>query len=124
MLNKLKKIAGKGTAFIIEHVPHGNKPLIAYLNSQIKDYGEVLDFRFNKVKKMIHLIVDLHGEEKSLELKIEDFHLKHSEELSSITLNSISCDKLWLQNLLKKVTHQKDFEIPKEISPIVEGLLS
>lgn len=122
MLNKLKKkaqkIGGKGAAFIAQHMP---STVCLILNKYIGEYGEISALRFDKQRRVISMALNLHGESQSIQLTISDFELNNSN--STIIIKSISCERVWIEALVKKFVEGKELELPEDLIPVFEGLL-
>ena len=93
MLARLKRTVGRVIAVTAEYLPYGDRAIILFINKNIKDYGNVLDLKFDKSNKTIELKVDLKGEDKALCVKITDFELDCNPASPSISIKSISADR-------------------------------
>jgi hypothetical protein len=94
------------------------------INSQIKEYGEVIDLKIDNQAKTISLSVLLKGENSPINVKIEEYELKQDSGKSKITVKSANAERAWLNAALQNFVVGKSFKVPKNIEDYVNDLLA
>ena len=90
------------------------------INSQIKEYGEVIDLKIDNQAKNISLSVLLKGESSPIKVEVEEYELTNSQ----ITIKSANAERDWINAALQKVVVGKSFKVPKKVEDYVNDFLA
>jgi hypothetical protein len=115
IFSKIIKIANSVDTFIT-----GGAITRSLINSQIKEYGEVIDLKIDNQAKTISLSVLLKGENLPINVKIDEYELDNAE----ITIKSANAERAWLNAALQNFVVGKSFKVPKNIKDYVNDFLA
>ena len=93
----------------------GNKGLKYLLNNWILengDFGKAIDLQINKQERSISIELELKGEDKTVSLKIDKYHVREGK---LIILDVCCPSKEWLDALLKHHLLEKEFDLPESV---------
>lgn len=120
-MSLLKTCIGKSAKFL-DKISDSKITRFA-INKVIRDFGELRELRINRAENKISTSLHLHGEEKPIILDITAYELAKGDEQTTMTIQSATSDRLWLDAVLDKMVIGKTFEIPEQHSHIVNEFL-
>ena len=97
MLFSLKDI---GTAKLLQTV----------LNSHLSGIGSIKELKLNSREKCIDLVVVLVGEERPLEVRINEYELIKTDDQNYFIIKKVDFSREWVNNALQK--WQPEMKIP------------
>lgn len=109
-----------------------NKPLEflvkKYVNSQIKDYGEMLNLNIDSQNKNITIEVLLKGEKENIKVHINKYEIVSKGNNKFIKFNNISASREWIETLIRNIiipeyAPKKVIEIDSKYASILELLI-
>lgn len=84
-----------------------NKPIefIAkkYVNSKIKEYGEMVNLKVDSKNKNIEIDVLLKGEKENIVVKIEKYEIVSKNSSNAIKFKNVSASREWIEVLFRNV---------------------
>ncbi len=90
------------------------------INTQIKEYGEMLKFNLDSKKKTIDVEVMLDGEKEPLSVYIENYKLSEQGYKHYVTLKGIRTSRAWINAVASSYLEGKSFEVPAEYMKILK----
>ena len=93
IFNCIKKLKDKGSSYLFKK----------FVNSRIKDYGEMLNFQIDSQNKNISLDVLLKGEKENINIKIEKYEVVRNDDTSYIIFKDIKASREWIDVLIKNL---------------------
>jgi len=100
-----------------------SKTAKALINSQIKEFGEVLGLDLNSTNKSIELEVKLDGEASPLKVNIGRYEILKKDDKYFVKLNDIKTSRAWINTVASSYLEGKEFEIPSEYGGMIEKVL-
>ena len=97
IVNYFKIIKDKGSSYLLKK----------YVNSQIKEFGEMLNFHIDSQNKNISLDVLLKGEKEIINVKIEKYEVVRKDDAAYIKFNNISASREWIEVLIQNIAIPK-----------------
>ncbi len=108
ILNRILKTADTLDAIL------GHKGKITFINKYIGEYGEMLTLEIDHKNKHIASSILLKGEKEPIKLEIDQYEIKQAE--ATIQIGKATCDKPWIDALLKNFVVGKKWDIPDGLS--------
>lgn len=93
IFNGFKELKDKGSSYLFKK----------YANSQIKDFGEMLNIQIDSQNKNISLDVLLKGEIESINVKIEKYEVVRKDDTAYIKFKDIKASREWIEVLIRNV---------------------
>ena len=100
--------SGKGTLVLITNSLLNSQPVLSAINRKLKKYGEVK--KINKNDDGYCISFCLAGTNEDIELTIKEIVL--SGDKKTFSLQGLSADKTWLDNILKDFVEGKLIPLP------------
>jgi len=103
----------------------GERRLLAIVNrfEHVKRFGEMLELKIDKEKKVIFLSVLLKGEEHPNEICVEQFEIVQEEDSVSVRAELASSNRAWISALLEKFIIKKNWAVPEDYTVFVNDFL-
>jgi len=115
-------IIGKATTFLDS--VSGSAMTRMALNHMFRSYGKITYIRINKINQQVDLSLMLHGEDKSIEVRVDKYTVIKNPDATSVIIDQLKSDKLWLHRLLNDLVVGTSLDLPSgEYSNIIEELL-
>ena len=118
MLNKMKEIALNASTKT-KDVALSTGAKIA-INTQIKEYGEMLKFNLDSKNKSIEIEVMLDGEKESLEVKVDKYEITEVDGGHQLRVHGVTTSRAWINVLASSYLEGKSFDIPAEYAKILK----
>jgi len=98
-----------------------NKMIIWVANIVLKGIAELTDFNFDLETRKAYVQIQLLGESEVIEVWLEDFAVIRDEESYKFVVQQAQANRLWLNNLLSRITG-KAWKIPEipQLTPQLE----
>jgi hypothetical protein len=93
------------------------------INSQIKEYGEMIEFKLDNKAKKISLKILLNGEESPIDIDVDEYVLQKNGEVSEVTVKSVSSDRKWIDAALQNFVVGKSFKLPGKVADFADDFL-
>jgi len=100
-----------------------SKTAQALINSQIKEFGEVLELELDSNSRSIELEVMLDGEASPLKFKIGRYEILKRGDRYFIKISDIKTSRAWINTVASLYLEGKEFEIPSDYGGIIKKLL-
>ena len=94
------------------------------INVLIKKYGEMLDFKIDHKTRVISASILLKGEDKPVDIDIQKYKIVKEKPYAHIVIESMDCNKEWLNALAKQFIIKKPIKIPYDKVDLIEEFLS
>ena len=94
-----------------------------FINSKIKEYGEVLEIKLDSKTKHARVKVLLKGESKPLEIIVDEYEITREAGKSSIRILKASSNRLWMDAALQNFIVDKEFNVPEKAVSYMEDFL-
>ncbi len=94
-----------------------------FLKKKLEDYGEMLNFNIDTAEKKINLTIDLKGEEKPLEVKVNKFEVLNKNGDTFIIVKDAETSKEWMTVLVKQYFLNKEIKVPGKMEPLLKVIL-
>lgn len=94
-----------------------------YINSQIIDYGKVLDLVIDSKNKSITISALLKGEENPISINVEKYEVKKDADSAEIKIINAGSNKEWLDAGIRNFINGKSFDVPKDAIDFVDDFL-
>ncbi|MBU2586454.1 MAG: hypothetical protein KKH32_14135 [Bacteroidetes bacterium] len=89
----VKKIIDKVSSYLFKK----------YINSKIKDFGEMLNFHIDSQNKSISLDVLLKGEKENINVIIEKYEVNYKDNTAYVKFKNITASREWIEVLIKNI---------------------
>lgn len=103
------------------------KAIRMFVESWIKEYGELKEFETKTSKKTIFFTILLYGEDELTECTINGIRLGHDEEGAFIKFRDINTSKEWINILFAKYLpyylEDNKIEIPSALATVLNKVL-
>ncbi len=93
--------------------------LKAWLKERFSEYGEVVDCVFDTHANTLLIEALLHGEHKTITVKVLGYDLEKSGHQHFMTLKKFSSSRAWLTTLLNALFTGKRYAIPAIVSKLL-----
>lgn len=93
------------------------------INMKINKFGEVSKLDFNTTNKTIDIEVNLKGEEKVLNVFVDQYNIQEENNKHYLIVDEIRSSKEWISSLLKKYVNNEKFELPNEYVKILKAVI-
>ena len=90
----------------------GNNLLLAAVNRQLKEFGEMTSIVIDPKNKTIAIEVELKGEEKPITIRIKEYEVEPDGEGSLVKIGDISFSREWMDVIAKKFLANSKLPIP------------
>jgi hypothetical protein len=99
-----------------------------YVNSKIKEYGEMINLKIDSKNKNIELEVLLKGEKENIFIKIEKYEIVSMDGSNAIKFKNVTASREWIEVLIHNVAipsfaPKKMFEIDSTYAKIIDLLI-
>ena len=93
------------------------------INTQIKEYGEMLKFNLDSNSKSIEMEVMLEGEKEPLEVKIDRYEITEADGEHQIIVHGVTTSRAWINTVASSYLEGKRFDIPAEYAKILKVIV-
>ncbi|MEI7635986.1 MAG: hypothetical protein WCJ37_01660 [Syntrophus sp. (in: bacteria)] len=94
----------------------GNRLLLSLLNKLIKEFGVMTSIFIDSKRKHIAIELDLKGEDRPVNIKINGYVIEPKGEGSLIKISDISLSREWMDAIVKKlITDGISIPIPSKL---------
>ena len=93
------------------------------INSQIKEYGEMLKLNLDSNNKSLEAEVMLEGEKEPLTVKIARYEMREEKGKHFLKINGVTTSRAWINTVATTYLEGKDFEISAEYASIIKALI-
>jgi len=90
------------------------------INSQIKEYGEMLKFNLDSTQKSIEVEVMLDGEHEPLKVHIGKYEMTQTDGKHFIQIYGVTTSRAWINTIASSYLEGKAFEIPAEYAKMLK----
>lgn len=90
------------------------------INSQIKEYGEMLKLNLDSQKKSIELEVMLKGEKEHLAVNVQKYEIAQEGEKYFLKIRGVKTSREWINTVASSYLEDKAFEIPAEYAKMLK----
>ncbi|HIG65575.1 MAG TPA: hypothetical protein EYQ43_08500 [Methyloprofundus sp.] len=108
--------------FAIKKTP--KKMIFWVANKKAKGIAKLTDFRFNSKERKLYAQLLLSGEEKKVELWLEDFTLTTHKQSFQLVIHQIQSNRPWLDCLLKNFVLEREWKVPDKHADLIHYLLA
>ncbi len=93
------------------------------INSKINDYGKILDYSLDNKNRKIFIKVLLAGENEPIEVSINNYKIRKTDDATFFIANDASSNKEWINALLRNALVGKEFSIPADKAELIDEFL-
>ena len=93
------------------------------INSQIKSYGELLEFKLNSKLKSVELKLFMKGEHDAFTLTIDKYEFSQKGDDHFVKLQGIKNSRLWLNAISNDFLEGKEFQIPSQYVKVLQVIM-
>ncbi len=90
----------------------GNNLLLALLNRQLKELGEMTSILIDSKNKSIAIEIELKGEDKPISVRINGYEIESDGDRSLVQIGDISFSREWMDVIAKKFLVKEKLSIP------------
>lgn len=83
-----------------------------FVNSRIIRYGEVRALRIDSRRKSGEIVGVLRGETEEVRVIVTRYSLESSQGKTSVRVDAVTCDRPWLENMLRDFICGRWFDLP------------
>lgn len=94
-----------------------------FIESQIKEYGQVLKFNLDSKTKSIELEVMLEGEKEPLHVKVNRYEMNEEDGKDYIIINDVVTSRTWINAVAAKYLQGKRFKVPSEYASMLKMMI-
>jgi hypothetical protein len=95
----------------------------AAINTQIKEYGEMLKFNLNSADKSIEVEVMLEGEKEPLSVKVDRYEMIQENGKYYVKIYGVQTSRAWINTVASTYLEGKAFEIPAEYAKLLKVVM-
>lgn len=93
------------------------------INTKIKEYGEMLDFKINNAAKIASATVLLNGENSPITIDVGEYRIVEcNDKQAALTILKAKANREWISSLLNNFIVGKEFLVPKEVLTVLSNL--
>ena len=89
------------------------------LNCRLAEIGEILSVDFNSSVRSLSARLALKGEEKPLDIYLENYRILQDGGRCLLTIGKIRTSKEWLNHLFEIHLKTQKLELPSHLAPII-----
>jgi sporulation protein YlmC with PRC-barrel domain len=93
------------------------------INLKIKKFGNISNLSLDTKNKKINLELVLKGEEKALEVIVNNYTFEEKQNKYYLIASDIESSREWLTIILEEYIDKQEFEIPKEYMKMIEAVI-
>ena len=93
------------------------------INSQIKEYGEMLKLNLDSKSKSIEMEVLLDGEVEPLSVHVKNYEMTQEGDRHFLKVNGVSTSRAWINTIASSYLEGKRFEIPAEYAKMLKVMV-
>ena len=94
-----------------------------FIESQIKEYGEVLKFNLDSKTKSIELEVMLEGEKEPLHVKVNRYEMSKENGNDYTVINDVVTSRAWINTVAAQYLQGKKFKVPSEYASLLKMMI-
>ncbi len=93
------------------------------INSQMGDYGKMLDLQIDKQNKNIKVSVLLKGEDSPISINVDKYEIEKTADSAEIKVINASSSKPWIDAGIRNFLVGKQFAIPAKAIDFIDDFL-
>ncbi len=93
------------------------------INMYIREYGKMLEYSLDNKNKQIFIKVLLAGENEPIEVSINNYKIRKTDDTTFFISNDASSNKEWINALLRNLLVGKEFSIPPDEVELIDEFL-
>ena len=93
------------------------------INTQIKEYGQMLKLNLNSEQKSIDMEVMLDGEHEPLKVHIKQYEMTEENGKHFLKIHGVTTSRAWINTVASSYLEGKRFEIPTEYARMLKVLV-
>jgi len=93
------------------------------INSQIKEYGQMLKLNLDSTRKSIEMEVMLDGEHEPLKVHIRNYELTQENGKHLLKVHGVTTSRAWINTVASSYLEGKAFEIPAEYAKMLKVIV-
>jgi len=90
------------------------------INSQIKEYGEMLKLNLDSTQKSIEMEVMLDGEHEPLKVHVEKYEMTEADGKHFLKVHGVTTSRAWINTVASSYLEGKTFEVPAEYAKMLK----
>ena len=96
----------------------------ATINYKIRKFGEMLEFKFDPIKKTIYLDLMLKGEDKSITIKVNKFKINSLDNNESeLIIEDAEFSREWMKVVFEEFAQGNKIKIPKKSASLLKLIM-
>ena len=93
------------------------------INTQIKEYGEMLKLNLNSSNKSIEAEVMLDGEKEPLTVNVDRYEMTEENGKHFLKVHGVTISRTWINTVASFYLNGKTFEIPAEYAKMLKVVI-
>ncbi len=93
------------------------------INSQIKEYGQMLKLNLDSTQKSIEIEVMLDGEHEPLKVHVRNYELTQENGKHLLKVHGVTTSRAWINTVASSYLEGKAFEIPSEYAKMLKVIV-
>jgi len=93
------------------------------INSQIKEYGQMLKLNLDSTRKSIEMEVMLDGEYEPLKVYVRNYEMTKENGKHLLKVHGVTTSRAWINTVASSYLEGKAFEIPAEYAGMLKVIV-